>query len=40
MDYLQFSDIRLIGLGQTVVGGINGNVQVTFTDDMVAIKFR
>ena len=40
MDYLQFSDIGLIGLGQTVVGDINGDVQVAFTSDMVSVEVQ
>jgi len=40
MDYLKFSDIGLIGLGQTVVGGINGDVQVTFTSDMTPVEVQ
>lgn len=40
MDYLKFEDIGLIGLGQTVVGGINGDVQVTFTSDMTTVEVQ
>jgi len=40
MDYLKFEDIGLIGLEQTVVGGINGDVQVTFTSDMTTVEVQ
>jgi len=40
MDYLKFEDTGLIGLGQTVVGGINGEVQVTFSSDMTTIDVK
>jgi len=38
MDYIKFEDIGLIGLGQTVVEGINGDIQVTFTSDMTTAE--
>ncbi len=37
LDYIHRSENRLMGLLQTAVGGANGQVQLTFSSDMVAI---
>jgi len=40
MDYLMPDDIGLIGLTQTVAGGINGNTQVSFSGNIVPAEVQ
>jgi len=40
MDYMRLNEMGLIGLTQTVAGGINGNTQVSFSSDIEPVEVQ
>jgi len=40
MDYMKTTEIGLVGLTQTLVDGINGPIQLTFSDDIVPVDVQ